>query len=86
MAANMQQMAGVGQMVPQQLRRTQTPLPLQQIVYQNIVANSQPANSLTWQASVNVNDRMGKTMDLYVSSRNPSEPAIVAAMLAISPY
>lgn len=67
MAANMQQMAGPGQMVSQQLRRSQAPLQLQQIVYQNLAANSQtPPNSLTWQASVGFNDRMGKTMELYV--------------------
>ncbi|KAG5925343.1 hypothetical protein E4U42_004397 [Claviceps africana] len=65
MAANMQQMAGPGQMVSQQLRRNQAPLHIQQIVYENLVANSQnPPNSLTWQASVNYNDRMGKIMDL----------------------
>lgn len=68
MAANMQQMAGAGQMMPQQLRRPPTNThQLQQLVYHNLLQNSQPPNGLTWQGSVSLNDRMGKTMDLYVS-------------------
>lgn len=65
MAANMQQMAGAGQMMPQQLRRPPTNShQLQQMVYQNLMANQQPSNGLTWQGNVSFNDRMGKTMDL----------------------
>jgi hypothetical protein len=67
MAANMQQMAGAGQMMPQQLRRpTANSHQIQQMVYQNLLQNSQPPNGLTWQGTVSLNDRMGKTMDLYV--------------------
>jgi hypothetical protein len=67
MAANMQQMAGVGQMMPQQLRRPPASShQIQQLVYQNLLQNSQPPNGLTWHANVSLNDRMGKTMDLYV--------------------
>ena len=66
MAANMQQMAGAGPMMPQQLRRP-TSHQLQQLVYQNLLQNSQPAHGSTWQANVSLNDRMGKAMDLYVA-------------------
>ncbi|GAO13169.1 hypothetical protein UVI_02025240 [Ustilaginoidea virens] len=75
MAANMQQMAGAGQMMPQQLRRPQTSHQLQQMVYQNLLQNARPANGLTWQGNVSLNDRMGKTMDLYVP-RSLWTPAI----------
>ncbi|KJK77384.1 hypothetical protein H634G_07123 [Metarhizium anisopliae BRIP 53293] len=65
MAANMQQMAGAGQMIPQQLRRpTTNPHQIQQLVYQKLLQHSQPPNGLTWQGNVSLNDRMGKTMDL----------------------
>lgn len=63
MAANMQHMAGAGQMGPQQMRK---PMPgqLQQIVYQNLVQNTAPPNGLTWQSNVSIGDRLGKTLDL----------------------
>ncbi|KHN99640.1 uncharacterized protein MAM_02493 [Metarhizium album ARSEF 1941] len=65
MAANMQQMAGAGQMIPQQLRRPPANSHhMQQMVYQNLLQHSQPPNGLTWQGTVSLNDRMGKTMDL----------------------
>ncbi|KAK2594946.1 hypothetical protein QQS21_007349 [Conoideocrella luteorostrata] len=64
MAANMQQMAGAGQMMPQQLRRNGAQTQVQQLVYENILRNPQPTNGLTWQSNVSINDRMGKTMDL----------------------
>ncbi|KAG8416426.1 hypothetical protein J3458_007013 [Metarhizium acridum] len=65
MAANMQQMAGAGQMMPQQLRRPPANShQMQQLVYQKLLQHSQPPNGLTWQGNVSLNDRMGKTMDL----------------------
>jgi hypothetical protein len=68
MAANMQQhMAGAGQMMPQQLRKP-TASQLQQAVYQNIQQNTPPLNGMTWQSNFSVNERMGKTLDLYVLS------------------
>ncbi|KAJ6446668.1 PHD finger domain-containingprotein [Purpureocillium lavendulum] len=65
MAANMQHMAGVGQMgIPQQMRKPTNSHQLQQYVYQQILARSQPQNGLTWHANVSLNDRMGKAMEL----------------------
>ncbi|KAG6251237.1 hypothetical protein E4U23_000825 [Claviceps purpurea] len=65
MAANMQQMAGPGQMASQQPRRSPASIPLHQVVYQNIVNSSQTiSDSTSWQAGVNANERMGKAMDL----------------------
>lgn len=66
MAANMQHMAGVGQMMPQQMRKPSNTHQLQQYVYQHLLQNSQPPNGLTWQSNVSLNDRMGKTMELCV--------------------
>ena len=65
MAANMQQMAGGGQPMPQQLRRPNSQQ-IQQLVYQTLIQNTQSANGMAWQGSLNLNDRMAKTMDLYV--------------------
>jgi hypothetical protein len=65
MAANMQHMAGAGQMMQQQMRKGSHPQ-LQQIVYQNLVQHTQPFTSLCWQSNVTVLDRLGKTMNLYV--------------------
>lgn len=65
MAANMQHMAGAGQMMPQQLRKPSTNQ-LQQIVYQNLVQHTQPFTGICWQANVPICDRMGKTMNLCV--------------------
>lgn len=65
MAANMQHMAGGGPMIPQQMRKP-TPNQLQQIVFQNIQQNTPPMNGMTWQSSFSANERMGKTLDLYV--------------------
>ncbi|KAG5991314.1 hypothetical protein E4U52_003801, partial [Claviceps spartinae] len=65
MAANMQQMAGPGQMASQQPRRSPASIPLHQVVYQNIINSSQTvANGMAWQAGVSANERMGKAMDL----------------------
>jgi hypothetical protein len=66
MAANMQHMAGAGQMMQQQPMRKPTPNQLQQIVYQNLVQHTQPFTGICWQANVAISDRMGKTMNLYV--------------------
>ncbi|EHK41406.1 hypothetical protein TRIATDRAFT_84787 [Trichoderma atroviride IMI 206040] len=63
MAANMQHMAGAGQMMPQQMRKP-TATQLQQAVYQNIQQNTPPLNGMTWQSSFTVNERMGKTLEL----------------------
>ena len=54
MAANMGQMAPNGQqmLVPRQL---------QQVVYQNLMSSNQPGG---WQATVPIQDRLGKTMNL----------------------
>ncbi len=68
MAANMQHMAGVGQMgIPQQMRKPTTTHQLQQYVYQQILARSQGHGGLAWHANVSLSDRMGKTMELYAS-------------------
>ncbi|PTB46245.1 hypothetical protein M441DRAFT_128525 [Trichoderma asperellum CBS 433.97] len=66
MAANMQHMAGAGQMMPQQLRKP-TASQLQQAVYQNIQQNTPPLNGMTWQSNFSVNERMGKTLDLITN-------------------
>ncbi|KAL6403072.1 hypothetical protein AUP68_12404 [Ilyonectria robusta] len=57
MAANMQYMAGAGQMVPQQLRKPSSNQ-LQQIVYQNLVQHTQPFTGICWQANVAIGDRL----------------------------
>lgn len=66
MAANMQHMGGVGQMMPQQMRKPANAGRLQQFVYQNLLQQAQAPNALAWQANITINDRMGKTMDLCV--------------------
>ena len=68
MAANMQHMAGAGQMMPQQLRKP-TVNQLPQVVYQTLTQSTPPLNAGTWQSNVVISDRMSKTMDLYVSNR-----------------
>ncbi|KAH7188320.1 uncharacterized protein B0J16DRAFT_317989 [Fusarium flagelliforme] len=67
MAANMQHMAGAGQMMPQQPMRKPTPNQLQQIVYQNLVQHTQPFTGGCWQSNVAISDRMGKTMNLITN-------------------
>ncbi|KAK6706997.1 hypothetical protein SNK04_008005 [Fusarium graminearum] len=67
MAANMQHMAGAGQMMQQQPMRKPTPNQLQQIVYQNLVQHTQPFTGICWQANVAISDRMGKTMNLITN-------------------
>lgn len=52
-------------MMPQQMRKP-TASQLQQIVYQNIQQNTPPMNGMTWQSNCSANERMGKTLDLYV--------------------
>lgn len=72
MAANMQHMAGAGQMMQQQQQQQQHQMPkpqLQQIVYQNLVQNTQPFTGISWQANVTISDRMGRTLNLYVILR-----------------
>ncbi|KAL5626839.1 hypothetical protein FOBRF1_001182 [Fusarium oxysporum] len=66
MAANMQHMAGAGQMMQQPMRKP-TPNQLQQIVYQNLVQHTQPFTGICWQANVAISDRMGKTMNLITN-------------------
>lgn len=67
MAANMQHMAGAGQMMQQQQQmRKPNSNQLQQIVYQNLVQHTQPFTGICWQANIPIGDRMGKTMNLYV--------------------
>ncbi|TWU77325.1 hypothetical protein ED733_005133 [Metarhizium rileyi] len=81
MAANMQQqqMAGAGQMMPQQLRRPPANShQIQQMVYQTLLQNSQTSNGLSWQGNVSLNDRLGKTMDLISN--------ISLAMIGIDQY
>ncbi len=65
MAANLQQMAAAGQMMPQQqLRRPGlTPGHLSAIVTQSIAQNG-PV-SMGWQSNVQLSERMGKTVQLY---------------------
>jgi hypothetical protein len=53
--------------LPEQFRKP-TASQLQQAVYQNIQQNTHPLNGMTWQSNFSVNERMGKTLDLYVLS------------------
>ncbi|KZZ97591.1 hypothetical protein AAL_03555 [Moelleriella libera RCEF 2490] len=62
----MQQMAGAAHLGPQQLRRSPISHQVHAMVYQSLLQSSQHGNGLTWHAGVSVNDRMSKTMDLYV--------------------
>ena len=63
MAANMQHMAGAGQMMPQQVRRPNNPQ-LQHVVYENLVSNPPPVNPVSWQSGIPINERLSKTMTL----------------------
>lgn len=73
MAANMQQMAAAAHMMPQQQQQLQHQ---QQLQMRRNVAQYQaqiftrlsaaPVPAGTWQSTVSINDRMGKTMELYV--------------------
>ena len=64
MAANMQHMAGPGQMMQQQQQQMRQKPQLQQAVYQNIVQHTQTFPNVAWQAAVNSADRLGRTMNL----------------------
>jgi hypothetical protein len=63
MAANMQHMAGAGQMMPQQVRKPSNNQ-IHQLVYQSMVQSQPPPNTMGWQASISINDRMSKTLNL----------------------
>jgi hypothetical protein len=65
MAANMQHMAGAGQMMPQQVRKPSNNQ-IHQLVYQSMVQSQPPPNTMGWQASISINDRMSKTLNLLV--------------------
>ena len=69
MAANMQHMAGPGQMMQQQRRPPVTQI--QQLVYQNLLQNTQNYPNGCWQAVVQLPDRMGKIMNLYAHILHP---------------
>lgn len=51
-------------MIPRQMRKP-PPGQLQQIIYQNII-NTPPMSGTTWRSNFSVNQRMGKTIELYV--------------------
>lgn len=60
----MQRMAGAGQMMQQQIRKQPSQAQLQQLVYQNLVQNSQQFPNVSWQSGVSTSDRMGRVMNL----------------------
>jgi hypothetical protein len=64
MAANMQQMAGAGQMMSQQRKAPNSQI--QSYVYQQLAANT-PAQLHEGQVSITFNDRIQKTMNLCVN-------------------
>lgn len=65
MEANMQRMAGAGQMMQQPMRKPQpSQAQIQQLVYQNLVSHAQQFTAVSWQAGVNTGDRMGRVMNL----------------------
>jgi hypothetical protein len=66
MAANMPQMGGPGQMMPQQQRRPQS-AQIQAYVYQDMLKHN-PSQMHEGQAGITTNDRMGKVMNLCVHS------------------
>lgn len=59
MAANMPQMAGNGHIMQQNGQRQ-----LQAVVYNQLMSNPPPLQG--WQSGINVADRFGKTMNLFV--------------------
>lgn len=63
MAANMG-MAGNGHLLMQQQQNNQRQM--QQIVYNQLVQNTPQIASGGWQSAVQINDRLGKTVNLYV--------------------
>lgn len=70
MAANMG-MAGNGHLLMQQ-QQTNNQRQLQQAVYSRLVQNTPAIPPGGWQAGVQINDRLGKTVNLYVTS--PANP------------
>jgi len=79
MAANLQQMAAVGQMMQQQQPRRphQQTGPMQQLgpVIVQALTNQGPA-PMGWQSAVSVSERMGKVVSLYVVTLSPSPPVL----------
>lgn len=63
MAANMQQMAAPGQIMPQQLRKQQSNQ-LGAVVYQSLL--QQPPSNQQHDLGISLHERMGKTMSLLV--------------------
>lgn len=68
MAANMPQMAGNGHMMMPQNSQRQ----LQTLVYNQMLSNPTPLQG--WQAGININERLGKAMNLYVIPPDTSLP------------
>jgi hypothetical protein len=67
MAANMQQMAGPGQMIPQQKVPHGGSGQLNHYVIETLRASAPPMNGMTWQSGVAISERLAKTMQLSVS-------------------
>lgn len=75
MAANMQHMAGAGHMMQQQMQQMHQHMRKNTNQYQTTIfqrLSSTPVPPGGWQASISINDRMGKTMELYASPQLPS--------------
>jgi hypothetical protein len=71
MAANMPQMAGNGHIMQQNGQRQ-----LQAVVYNQLMSNPPPIQG--WQSGINVADRFGKTMNLFVYILNPLVTSSIA--------
>lgn len=70
MAANMG-MAGNGHLLMQQQQQnSQNQRTLQQVVYSRLVQNTPAIPPGGWQAGMQINDRLGKTVNLYVARQS----------------
>ena len=66
MAANLQQMAAAGQLIPQQQQQGRpNQAQLSNLVYRNLMANTLAVQG--WQTAVQISERMGKTLNLCVA-------------------
>jgi hypothetical protein len=65
MAANMPQMAGPGQMIPQQ--KAPHGVQLNHYVIETLRASAPPMNGMTWQSGVAISERLAKTMQLITN-------------------
>lgn len=68
MAANLQQMAAAGQLIPQQQQQQQgrpNQAQLSNLVYRNLMANTLALQG--WQTAVQISERMGKTLNLITN-------------------